>query len=301
MYVSFEERKNSQGVTVGGLAVKPSGILPIADSHFHLDQLMKRARCSDLHELDDLNTSAQFPGVKLKYLVANYCYPDTFPSALQRSNIRKDDRVFFTFGLHPRLISSIKTDVVEEWFDSLRSISKSTRTVTIGECGLDTTDNPNSRNYNRQIRFFEKQLELAHTMNLPVVIHCRGDVRLHHFIIETLAVHLQPHHPIHWHCFLGNFTVYTSALQHFSNILFGITPFIFHGTRRSAILELLATHGTNKIILESDAPYISIDQQEGSPYQVFRVADEISRRAQVPIEEVLKVSTRNVRTLYRLE
>ena len=262
---------------------------------------MKRARCSDLHELDDLNSGVQFPGVSLKYLVTNYCYPDTFPSALQRSSIRKDERIYFTFGLHPRLVSSTRTDVVEGWYDSLKSICKSTRTVAIGECGLDTTDSPTTRNYHRQIRFLEKQLELAHEMNLPVVIHCRGDSRVHQTIVETLSVHLQPHHPIHWHCFLGNSAAYTSAVRKFTNIVFGITPFIFHNRKKSTISELLAHHGIDKIVLESDAPYISTEQQEGSPYQVYHVASEVSRVLQIPIEEVLKVSTRNVRRTYRLE
>jgi len=114
---------------------------------------------------------------------------------------------------------------LQKHFIELKELVKSTRTVAMGECGIDTSDR--RIHISTQIQYLEKQLTLAVKNNLAVVIHCRGDNSAHLAVLQSLTICCPSTLHIHWHCFTGSQEIYNSAVQHFSNIVFGITPFIF--------------------------------------------------------------------------
>lgn len=78
----------------------PSEPIPVADAHFHLDQSVRCNSGAVSYRLDVEDTQQTF-NTTLKFLIANYVYPDAWPSSSDRSEARKDQRIYFTFGLHP--------------------------------------------------------------------------------------------------------------------------------------------------------------------------------------------------------
>jgi hypothetical protein len=135
-------------------------------------------------------------------------YPDSWPSSSDRSEARKDQRIYFTFGLHPRLIFPDSLYYLCSTFRRLETWLGSTRTVAVGECGLDEMDRTRHRDLQKQIVYFEKQLHLALRLNLPVVVHSRGWSRIQQYTLDsseytsTLSSYsLALLHSLYWYLF----------------------------------------------------------------------------------------------------
>ncbi|CAC5376096.1 tatD [Mytilus coruscus] len=176
-------------------------------------------------DLDDLGSQSTYK-TELKYAIANFVFPSAWPNSAQRSEFRKDNRLRFTIDIHPKIISSSSTSSLEHNRTDLQNLLKSTKTVAVGEIGLDDSTNPSRRDFERQIKYFRKQLYLATELNLTVVIHSRGKPSLHEHVLATLSEICKPDQLIHWHCFTCTTQLYSAAVSQFSNIVFGITPFI---------------------------------------------------------------------------
>ncbi|XP_063415901.1 putative deoxyribonuclease TATDN2 [Mytilus trossulus] len=258
------------------------------DAHFHLDQLMVKTRLTGIHELDDMGTADLYK-TNLSFLVANYCNPAKFPSSAERSEIRKDHRIQLSFGIHPRIVNSNSTSTLDRFFKNLISILDSSKTVSVEECGLDTTDRPNYQNFRNQVTYFEKQLNLAVQKNIPVVIHSRGDRNLNLATLTSMVNTLPQNHKIHWHCFTGTEEIFESASSHFWDIVFGVTSFIFTN-KYPTIKQFICNKGIDRIVLESDAPYIRYKEEIANT--VIFVAHEIAKLLLIPVEEVLATTTK---------
>ncbi|CAC5414738.1 tatD [Mytilus coruscus] len=151
-----------------------------------IDQLCRQMGSGAFQDLDDLGSQSTYK-TELKYAIANFVFPSAWPNSAQRSEFRKDNRLRFTFGIHPKIISSSSTSSLEHNWTDLQNLLKSTKTVAVGEIGLDDSTNPSRRDFERQIKYFRKQLYLATELNLTVVIHSRGRPSLH----ETRFGHIK--------------------------------------------------------------------------------------------------------------
>lgn len=172
----------------------------------------------------------------------------------------------------------------------------STRTVLTGECGLDISDK--RTHITKQRDYFEKQLKLAVSMKLPVVIHCSGHNSTHKILLTTLINCCPIEHNIHWNCFTRSQEIYLSATAHFTNLVFGITPFILNN-RYPNIKEVIKTNGIDKMVLESDSPFIPCrPNQLPNPYVINFVGAEISELIQIPIEKIFAVTFDNALKIY---
>mgnify|MGYP000060584584 CR=1 FL=1 len=79
----------------------------------------------------------------------------------QRKNMH-----FFSAGIHPWFIDVIH---VEKQFQELMEQALKVNCKAIGECGLDKLKGPD---LSFQILLFEKQINLAIQLKLPVMVHC---------------------------------------------------------------------------------------------------------------------------------
>jgi Tat protein secretion system quality control protein TatD with DNase activity len=72
-------------------------------------------------------------------MIANYCFPLSWPSSTQRTELRKTPSVHFSFSIHPRIVNSSSSSNLQQYLTDLEYLIKSSRTVAVGECGLDNT------------------------------------------------------------------------------------------------------------------------------------------------------------------
>lgn len=275
-----------------------------ADSHFHLDSLLCRAKVASLDAVPhDYRNSCQ---VDLDVAISNFCWLGTRPSPrLLRQPEYMDPRLHFTVGLHPLMADRVTESDLQEYQDCL----KLNRVVGAGEMGLDyhqRSDRP-LPSPKRQQWLLERLVSPLSTADLPVVIHCRdqaGSSQASQDVLRILQKTLPSQTRIHYHCFMGTVKDMTQWLQAFPNTYFGFTPKILF-SKVDQVQEVLAEIQLGNVLLESDAPYIlppnvSRFVRFGSPWAVGMVAERIARLKRVSLGSVLQITLQNCRSLYRV-
>lgn len=292
------ERRDPLGMVVAG-PLQEEARCHVIDAHFHLDRFQSSTGCPGLAELDQMET--QHFQTKITHAVANFCFPERYPSSSQRSAMRKSPEYLFAYGIHPRVIHQHSRKELDGYVDQLRDLVKTKKTVAVGECGLDSTDDPRPSHIRRQVTYLELQLQMAAKSGLVVVLHCRGNEELHLQLLDSLVKILPANHPIHWHCFISSHHVFKQITTHFSQIIFGITPFICHGSKATEISKFVRTLGPlalDYIVLESDSPYIPYKGAATTPLVINYVAEELARILNLSLKEICDRTTANAVKIY---
>jgi len=236
---------------------------------------------------------------KIEYAIANYCFPTAWPSSKERDEIRKDSRVKLTFGIHPRIVGAETQRTLDVWLRDLEYLLTSKKVVAIGECGLDSSDRPTSREMGKQVKVFKKQLEIAVTKKLTVVVHCRGKPELSDKCLSILTEILPSNHLVDRHCFNGTYQEYCKWKEALPSCKFGISPCVFQESRYPHLRETIVKMKVEDLVLESDAPYLPGKDGERGLQTVIR---DIARRIAILHDEttdsVAKVTSKTSKALY---
>ena len=197
--------------------------------------------------------------------------------------------VFATIGLHPENVDDVDFEQVKQL---LIKLTKEKKVVGIGEIGLDYHFTVENKNLQKMI--FEKQIELANEVGLPIVVHSRdamGDT------IEILKKTKVKKESL-MHCYSGSF----ESAKILKNLGFS---FSFGGvvTFKNAknVVEVVKNLPMEKILLETDCPYMTpvpFRGQRNEPKNVVYVADQIARIKGISIEEVARITTENARRVF---
>ena len=102
--------------------------------------------------------------------------------------------LFSTSGVHPHDAKTCNGHTIFE----LEKIAKDDCVVAIGECGLDYNRNFSPQNVQR--KWFEAQVELAETLDMPLFLHER---EAHDDLYNILSKHDQVIEKSVVHCFTG--------------------------------------------------------------------------------------------------
>jgi TatD DNase family protein len=202
--------------------------------------------------------------------------------------------VYAAIGIHPESVSVSSLDDLE----ILRELAAHEKVVAIGEIGLDYYWDKTTANL--QQTFFEKQLEFAAELNLPVAIHDRD---AHEKIIATLKETTQQRKfQVHGvlHAFSGGIEMAQTAFDLGFFISFG-GPITFKNNKHAP--NLLRALPLEKILIETDSPYLTPHPFRGKrnePMHVKLVAERIAALKQLSIEQVATQTTSNAKILFRV-
>lgn len=159
-----------------------------------------------------------------------------------------------TVGVHPHHADETNQSLLQE----LRELAVEDSVKAIGETGLDFYRDLSPRNL--QEKSFEQHLELAIDLKLPLFLHERDSwprfgeiVKLYRDRITRLVVH----------CFTGDRKALFSYLDMDCHI--GITGWICDERRGSHLIPLIKTIPANRLMIESDAPYLMPRNIEPKP------------------------------------
>jgi TatD DNase family protein len=83
------------------------------------------------------------------------------------NKLNSNEKGTYSVGLHPWDIDEFSN----EHLDILAKIGTDRRILAIGECGLDNNINISIE---KQILFFERQIEISEQLQKPLIIHCVG-------------------------------------------------------------------------------------------------------------------------------
>jgi TatD DNase family protein len=200
--------------------------------------------------------------------------------------------IYATLGLHPHDAAQYSQDLAQELCALF--IPKH-RVVGWGEIGLDF--HYMHADQATQEKAFIAQLEIAHALGLPVVIHTR---EAEADTLRILKSHRAKIHDVVIHCFTGDefFACELDALGAYLG-LGGVLTF------RSAepIRRAVAGYPLDRLLLETDCPYLAPVPYRGKrnePAYATLVAAELARILNLPIEEIDRKTSANARRFFRL-
>ena len=248
------------------------------DTHAHMDD---RAFDEDREEL-----LKRLPEQGLALVMNPGCSLASSHNASRLS--REYDYIYAAVGSHPDVADEVNEEVLDEY----RKLCKlNPKIKAIGEIGLDYHYEDIPREI--QLKAFRMQMELARELNLPAIVHEReahdDGMKVVHEFPEVAGV---------FHCYSGSAEMARQLVE--LGWYIGFTGVLTFKNARKA-LEVAASIPLDRIVLETDCPYLSPEPFRGKrndPGKLYRMAEKLAELRGLTVEEVHRITTENGKRLY---
>ncbi len=239
----------------------------LADKRFNSDreEVIKRAWDNNVEEI--------------LCICSDYAELETFSELL-----KKHDFIHGAIGVHPHDSSGYNE---EQLITAINDINPS----ALGEIGLDYHYNHSPKDV--QLEVFKKQLNIAKTRELPVIIHSREAMA------DTLKILKEENiNNGVMHCFSGNEREMRECLE--LGLYISIAgPVTFPGAEKLKSVASIAPG--DRLLIETDSPYLAPQPVRGKrnePSWVKYILEELSELRNVPRDELERQTAGNARSLF---
>jgi TatD DNase family protein len=253
--------------------------MPLVDTHCHLDmeplagqipQVLARAAAAGVQRCVTIGT-------------------DLGASRTAVALAREHAMVRAAVGVHPHEADGVTADTLR----GIDELAAQPEVAAIGEIGLDYYYRHSAAE--AQQRAFEAFLTIARRRALPVLIHCRNAYD------EVLRI-LRGAAPEGWkgliHCASGPPAFIEGALALGLHISFAGTVTF---PKAQAVRELVRLVPDDRLLLETDAPYLAPQPVRGRPNEpayVAHTAEVVARLREISVEALGELTTRNAASLF---
>ena len=198
----------------------------------------------------------------------------------------KYEPVYATCGIHPHEADKAPKRYLYE----LEQFYEHPKVVAVGEIGLDYHYDFSDRKTQRKI--YHEQIEMAKSLELPAVVHCRkSDDEILGGIKES------GHNSGVIHCFASDLNFANSILETGFYISFtGMITFV------KELEEVVRAVSLDKMMVETDSPYLSpkpFRGKQNEPAYVLHVAEKIAELKEISLEEVAESTTKTAHQLFK--
>lgn len=253
----------------------------LVDSHSHLfleefsDDLplvIARARAAGVSHIfmPNIDSTTIGPLLSVCNTYKGYCFP--------------------MIGLHP---TSVNADYEKELAVVESYLRQTHDFVAIGEIGLDLYWD---KTYlKEQLMAFEQQVEWALNYNLPIVIHSREAFE---YIYKVLAPYKKTPLTGVFHSFTGT-AGEAARLMEFEGFKIGINGVVTF--KKSSLPEALKEIPLERIVLETDSPYLTPVPNRGKRNESAYLKDILLKVAEIygqPVEKVAELTSENALNLF---
>jgi TatD DNase family protein len=252
----------------------------IFDSHAHYDdEAFEEDRVEVIEQLKKnnivgvLNCGASLEGARASVVLA-----------------KKNDFFYAAVGIHPEYANIVNEAVIKE----LKALTSFEKVRAIGEIGLDYhyEENPERE---VQKAAFRAQMNLAKELKLPVIIHDRD---AHEDTLTIMKEFTEVKGVVH--CFSGSVEFSKECLK--LGYYIGVTGVVtFKNSKK--ILEVVASVPMEKLLVETDCPYMAPVPYRGKRNRSEYIAEIINKIAEIKGISMLEVeaaTVKNVKELLKL-
>lgn len=202
------------------------------------------------------------------------------------------DFIYAAAGVHPNETQELE----EDNFCWLKEQTNHKKVVAVGEIGLDYYWDEPARSVQKQ--WFERQLEMAREVKLPVIIHSRDAAK------DTLdmmkSLHAEDIGGV-VHCFsYGKETARDYLNMGYYLGIGGVVTF----NNAKKLKEVVEYTPLENILLETDCPYLAPVPKRGKRNysgNLRFVAEEIAKIKNVSYEEVVNITEDNTKKMYGIK
>ena len=223
--------------------------------------------------LPNINEASVDRMLSLCHSFPGYCYP--------------------MIGLHPEDVSDDYLQVLDRMEEQLKAPSHPY--IAIGEIGLDFYWD--TTRTGQQIDAFSRQIEWAIHYKLPLMIHSRS---AHTELVQSLRQYASKGLTGVFHCFGGTIEEAQELLS-FDGFMLGIGGICTF--KKSPLPEVLKTVPLQRIVLETDSPYLAPVPYRGGRNETAYVAEVMKKVAEiynVSPQEVENVTNANTKRVFSL-
>ena len=254
------------------------------DSHCHLSQADYDIPVADLIKM------AEEEGVQKMLNIA--CDTNDWDELLKLIN--QHENVYGAIGIHPEYAERNEDDFLKKLPDIFKQNSK---LLAVGEIGLDYSDKNISAE--RQQDLFYKQIQIAHKIHKPIIVHTRDAEE------DTLKILKKAHDSKELensgiiHCFSGSLELAQNALKMGLYIsVSGIVTFKSAHHLRDIVKEI----PLNRLLVETDCPWLAPEPFRGrknQPAYVVKTLEKVAELKEISAEELDKITTKNFEQLFK--
>lgn len=257
----------------------PRFTTPIIETHCHLDYLDEAQLTSTLEKSCE---------VGVERIITIAVSPDNLQTVVNLT--RKSDTIWGTQGIHPHEAAAYNAQVET----AIRQHCKDERILAVGEIGLDYYYEHAERGVQRLV--FERQLQAAVDLDMPVVIHTRDADDDTRNILQNFSGSLRRKGVIH--SFTSGLPLAEYCLGEGFMLGFnGISTF----NQADNVREVVAATPLQQLLLETDAPYLTPVPYRGkpnAPYYLPFIAEKLAQVKALPVEQLLQQAYRNSLALF---
>lgn len=250
-------------------------------THLYLDEFQPSPSEAVVRAINAGVEKMIFPNVDLSTIEPMKILYNQFPQ-----------NTFMAMGLHP-------TEVSETWECDLdrvyqEFIANKEKYIAIGEIGVDLYWD---KTYcKEQLIVLRKQFDWAVEYDLPVIIHCREGLTQ---ILQVLDEMEEKPRGV-FHSF-GGTAEDVEQIRRRGDYFFGINGIVTF--KNSKLREVLSTIGLDRILLETDAPYLAPVPHRGKRNEsayIVHTAAHIAQSLSVSINQVEAITTENAQKLFSI-
>lgn len=199
--------------------------------------------------------------------------------------------IFFPImGLHP---CSVKKEELEMQLSLIKEELYNGNYYAVGETGIDLHWDKSS--FPEQKIAFERQIEWALDLNLPIVIHARESTSEILEILEKYSHNLKGV----FHCFSGNEKQANEVIGRGMSLgLGGVLTF-----KNSNLKDIIKDIDMRHLVLETDSPYLAPVPYRGKRNEssyILNIAEYLADLKGISLEEVAKQTTENSKILFKI-
>ena len=253
--------------------------LVFIDTHCHLQ--MKTFK----NDIENIIDNAHIAGVKVLINVGFNI--ESSEKAVELS--RKYPMMFAAVGIHPhdaRTYTNRSLSILDD-------LLKDDKVVAIGEIGLDLKRNLSP--LDTQIKVFNEQLAFAQERGVPVIVHIRDAYSIVNDILEK-----KKPEKVLLHCFSGTKGDAEWGIKMGYYVSFAGNITYSH----NKILSVINDIPLSKIVIETDAPYLSPVPHRGKrnePSFIRYTAEKMAEIRGVTIKEIAEATTKNAKDFFQVE
>jgi len=256
------------------------------DTHCHIDTILEKTGGTSEVLFEQITP-------ELEAIVHIACDPRDFAWG-REFLLRKDIngvKIYGAFGVHPLNAEKFCEQAEAEIFECL----KLPNALALGEIGLDY----HYPNYSPDLqkKVFARQLEMGLKLNKPFVFHTR---EAEDDTFEILQKIDSENVKAHIHCYTGSASFAQKILALKGTYFFGFTGAVTFN-KTATIREAAAAIPLDKILLETDAPYLAPVPFRGkvcTPAMIPNTAQVLAGIKNISLDDLFKACRQNTAMMY---
>ncbi len=201
----------------------------------------------------------------------------------------KYESIYAAVGIHPHDTKDWEDSILSE----LRNLAKHEKVVAIGEIGLDYYYDYSPKE--KQIIAFEKQIELALQLNLPIIVHNRDS---NEDVMEFARKYKDSGLKAQYHCFAGSVEDARELVElgHYISFTGNVTF-----KKADSIREVLSRVEVENLLLETDSPFLTPVPYRGKrnePANIPVIAETVAEIHNLTTDDIARATSWNTYKLF---